>query len=125
MWEPITGVTAIVALIISLISFGINLYDRSRKNMRMSWNQLEQEIARICRKHSMYKLIGDGDLGFISDQITKKFKNRLPEDFRWEHRDDRVVALARFLNKIGWQSGQENFGTCRVIYELPNKLRSP
>ena len=54
MWDPITGVTAIVALIISLISFGINLYDRSRKNMRMSWNQLDQEIARICRKHSMY-----------------------------------------------------------------------
>ena len=73
----------------------------------------------------LYKLIGDGDLGLISDQITKKFKNRLPEDFRWEHRDDRVVALARFLNKRGWQSGQENFGTCRIIYELPNKLRSP
>ncbi len=74
----------------------------------------------------MYEFKNEGDLGYISDQLIKiKPKDRLPEEFRSEHRGDRIAALFRFLIQRGWKSGQENHGTCRIIFKLPDKYRSP
>ena len=83
--------------------------------------QVEQEIAKICKREGMYKFKSGGFLGYISNELTKiESKDRLPEEFKSENAGDREAKLFRFLHQRGWKCGQEKHGTCRVIFKLPD-----
>ena len=119
----VTVLAAVLAAVLAVVL--IEAWKRFKRRI-MSDSQVEQEIAKVCRRKGMYEFKSGGDLGYISDQLIKiKPKDRLPEEFRSENRDYRVAALFRFLIQRGWKSGQENHGTCRIIYKLPDKYRSP
>lgn len=88
------------------------------KNEAMSETQVEKEIAKICKRKGLYEFKSGGDLGYISSELTKiESKDRLPEGFKSE------AKLFRFLCQRGWKCGQENYGTCRVIFKLPDIYR--
>lgn len=90
-------------------------------NETMSETQVEQEIAKICKRERMYEFKSGGDLGYISNELTKiESKDRLPEEFKSENAGDREAKLFRFLHQRGWKCGQEKHGTCRVIFKLPD-----
>ena len=90
-------------------------------NETMSETQVEQEIAKICKREGMYEFKSGGDLGYISNELTKiESKDRLPEEFKSENAGDREAKLFRFLHQRGWKCGQEKHGTCRVIFKLPD-----
>ena len=90
-------------------------------NEAMSETQVEEEIAKICKRKGMYEFKSGGDLGYISSELTKiESKDRLPEEFKRENAEDRKAKLFRFLCQRGWKCGQENHGTCRVIFNLPD-----
>lgn len=127
MWELVSEVTEFIGAIAAIISSLILLYPLYIKYRKMSCSQVEQEIAKICRRQGMYTLKGEGDLRYISNELIKiKSKGRLPEEFgSQQHSGDREAAIFRFLINRGWKSGQENFGTCRIIYKLPDKYRRP
>ncbi len=94
------------------------------KNETMSETQIEEEIAKICKRKGMYKFKSGGDLGYISSELTKiESKDRLPEEFKRENAEDRKAKLFRFLCQRGWKCGQENHGTCRVIFKMPDIYR--
>ena len=93
-------------------------------NKTMSETQVEQEIAKICKRERMCEFKSGGDLGYISNELTKiESKDRLPEEFRSENAEDRKAKLFRFLCQREWKCGQEKHGTCRVIFKLPDRYR--
>ena len=102
MWDMVVGIATLLTLAVTATTLGFYLYDRFRR--KMSDNELEREIVKICRKNGFYEDIGSGTIGTITDLVYKKFGNRLSEDFDWEKRDDRVHAISRFLGGRGWWS---------------------
>ena len=123
MWDILDKIATLVTLatFATLIVTIVKWY----KSREMSLNKLEKKIARVCRKKGMYRLEGNGDLGLISDQITKEYKHHLPEGFDWQYRDDRVAAIARFLTGRGWEKKPRPGITDRRVFEVPDRLRRP
>ena len=114
--------TVLAAVLAAIL---IEVWKRFKRRI-MSDSQVEQEIAKICRRKGMYEFKSGGDLRYISDELIKiKSKDRLPEKLKSENAEDRKAALIRYLRARGWESGQENYGTCRIIYKLPDSYRSP
>ena len=111
-------VSVVVALMTGTLLWFV-LYDRFRK--KMSANQVEEEIARICRKNGFYGEIGSGELRTITDLVYEQFRDCLPESFKQENYDDRLWAVRRFLQARGWRCGETWTG--QHLYRLPEKLR--
>ena len=119
MWEVIAGIAGIA----TIITWGIFLYDRHKKSI-MSDKKIEKEIKKICKRRNMAKIVGDGDLGVISDDLNEKFKNRLPKELsgepRGEPRNYRVGNLHSYLRKFKWKSELKDGAIPQHIYYVPD-----
>ena len=123
-WEVIAKIIAGIAGIAGIariIMLGISLYDRHKKSI-ISDKKIEREIKKICKRRNMDKIVGDGDLGVISDALNKKFKNRLPEELREprDSRDYRVGSLHSYLRKFKWKSELKDGAIPQHIYYVPD-----
>lgn len=51
------------------------------KNEAMSETQVEEEIAKICKRKGLYEFKSGGDLGYISSELTKiESKDAFPKN---------------------------------------------